>query len=332
MTDVAWVCGRGGLLGSHVERALQRDAPGTVFVPSAAAFPWSDGEQIEGALRRAAAEFAQRIIASGASRWFIYWCAGAGVVATPEAALQQECSTFERFLQSLADALRSHGADRIPGCFFLASSAGGVHAGNAERPVTERCAAMPISAYGRAKLAQERSLEAWLAGQSMITAWCGRISNLYGPGQNMAKPQGLISHMSRSVVHNVPIHIYVPLDTLRDYLFVSEAADAIVRWSDRRLRDPRRFVTKLCASEQDTTIATLISTFRRVARRHVKVVSALHPVQNRQPSVLQFRSLEWRDDALQSRMTLLGGVERVYRNQLMLHALGKLPPPRATRV
>lgn len=331
MTHVAWVVGRGGLLGSQVEQAAAREGA-VPFIPSQP-FPWLESASIDAALTESALAFVRHIELHHAERWALYWCAGAGVVATPETALLEECRTFDAFLQAFGAALASspHAA-RSSGRYFLASSAGGVHAGNEERPVTERCVPAPISPYGRAKLRQETALEAWLASRPAITAWVGRLSNLYGPGQNMTKPQGLVSHMSRSVIHNVPIHIYVPLDTLRDYLFVPDAARAIVRWTARDTDTVQRFTVKLCASEQDTTIGTLIGLFRRLARRHVRVVSALHPVQNQQPSVLQFRSVVWPDDPIQLGSTLASGIERVYRGHLMLHAQGRLPPPSPARV
>ena len=46
----------------------------------------------------------------------------------------------------------------------------------------------------------------------------GRIANLYGPGQNLAKPQGLVSQLCLANLTGQPLSIYVSLDTLRDYL------------------------------------------------------------------------------------------------------------------
>lgn len=331
MTRIVWVCGRGGLLGSEVERVCTR--PGwIVFKPNLLAFPWTQRDPLDAGLRDEAQAFGRFLETSSATAWSLYWCAGAGVVSTSEAALVEECRTFETFLGSLGAALARSPISSLKGNFFLASSAGGVYAGSSARPITEHCAPSPISPYGRAKLAQEEALTRWVVNHPNVRALIGRISNLYGPGQNMAKPQGLISHMSRSVVHRIPIHIYVPLDTLRDYLFVTDAAEAVVRWTERLPRDARRVIAKICASEQDTTIASLIATFRRIARRQVKVVSGLHPVQNRQPTVLQFRSIEWTDDPMRPSTTLLSGTERIYRNHLWLHAQGQLAPPLPMRV
>jgi UDP-glucose 4-epimerase len=331
VTGLAWVVGRGGLLGSHVERAAAAvESP--IFGLGLALFPWRDPTLVNAALHEAARSFVRAVSDSGHDGWTVFWCAGAGVVGTKEAELEQECRTFEAFLASLGDALAASPTRVPPGRVFLASSAGGVYGGNPGRPCTEATEPRPISPYGRAKLAQEAALARWVEAHAGISALVGRISNLYGPGQNMSKPQGLISHMSRSVIHRLPIHVYVPLDTLRDYLFVTDAAKAIVRWVARLAHEPRRMVTKVCASEQETTITSLIQTFRRIARKQVKVVCGLHPVQNQQPLVLQFRSVEWTDDPLRPSTSLLAGIERVYRSHLQLHMAGRLPPPSPLRV
>jgi len=56
------------------------------------------------------------------------------------------------------------------------------------------------------------------------SALIGRIANLYGPGQNISKPQGIISQICRSYLLGYPLSIYVSLDTLRDYIFAPDCA------------------------------------------------------------------------------------------------------------
>ena len=62
----------------------------------------------------------------------------------------------------------------------------------------------------------------------------GRISNLYGPGQNLAKPQGLVSQLCRAQLTRQPLSVYVSLDTMRDYLYVDDAAAMVVAATRRR--------------------------------------------------------------------------------------------------
>ena len=80
-----------------------------------------------------------------------------------------------------------------------------------------------MSAYGESKLEQERIVRAWSAATG-VPAAIGRFSNLYGPGQDLTKPQGIISRLVRASLRGEPLLVFVPLDTVRDYLFAADAA------------------------------------------------------------------------------------------------------------
>ena len=140
--------------------------------------------------------------------------------------------------------------------------------------------------------------------------------------------------MSRCLIHHQPVHIYVPLDTIRDYLFVEDAACTLVHWMERLAAEAARSrralrLLNICASEQETTIAGLVGVFRRLASRQLKVVSGLHPVHKQQPARLQFRSGVWADEPPPGCTALLVGIDRVHRHQLTLYQAGGLlaPPP-----
>jgi UDP-glucose 4-epimerase len=255
-------------------------------------------------------------------------------VGTPAGELADEAEAWEDFLSCLGAALVAS-PSAPPGRVFLASSAGGVYGQGEAGPATEDSVPRPISQYGRTKLRQEAALAEWASRQPRVSTLVARISNLYGPGQKMQKSQGLVSHVSRCLIHNLPVHIYVPLDTIRDYLFAGDAAEAIVRWVERLGREARdagepRRVLKICASGEETTVAALIGVFRRVARRPIKVVAGVHPSQVEQPARLWLRSRQWTDEPPTARTSLLEGVAAVHRHQLALYQAGQLPPPRPT--
>ena len=135
--------------------------------------------------------------------------------------------------------------------------------------------------------------------------------------------------MSRCLIHNLPVHVYVSLDTIRDYLFADDAAVRIVQGMARLEREAQggaRHVVKIFASERETTIAGIVGVFRRMTRRPLRVVSGLHPARAEQPARLQFRSAVW-IDAPDGQTTLREGIGRVYRHQLALYQLGRLPAP-----
>ena len=67
----------------------------------------------------------------------------------------------------------------------------------------------------------------------------GRIANLYGPGQDPTKAQGLVSQLCRAHLERRPTSIYVSLDTARDYLFVDDAARLVLGATERAARAHR---------------------------------------------------------------------------------------------
>ena len=136
--------------------------------------------------------------------------------------------------------------------------------------------------------------------------------------------------MSRCLIFGSPIRIYVPLDTIRDYLFSDDAASRIVRCMarlDREATGRAQHVTKIFSSGNETTIAGLIGVFRQIAKRQLRLVSAQSPIRTEQPAGLQFRSVIWFDETLLPRTDLLDGINRVHRHQLALFQAGRLTPP-----
>lgn len=320
MSTLAWVVGRGGLLGSCVERAI-----GSAVWRPERPIIWGDPDQLRQSIADAVQGFQTRLAAESRDGWCVYWCAGDGVVGTPADRLAAETASLRFFLERLGDPQSA-----LPGRVFLASSAGGVYGGSAEHPVTEATLPQPISDYGRAKLEQEEALRDWARARPTVSTLVGRLSNLYGPGQHLDKPQGLISHMSRCLIFGVPVRIYVPLDTIRDYLFAEDAAMRIVAGMARLGREAPgggQHVTKVYSSGNETTVAGLIGVFRQIAKRQLRVVSGLAPVRSQQPARLQFRSTVWPDEPARPRTELLDGVNRVHRHQFALFQAGRLPPP-----
>lgn len=325
MSTLAWVVGRGGLLGSCVERAIASP----VWRPERP-IVWNDPVQLRESIADAVRGFRTRLAEESRDGWCVYWCAGNGVVGTSPDRLAAETASLRFFLERLGAALDSSQII-MSGRVFLASSAGGVYGGSAAHPVTEATPPRPISDYGRAKLEQEAALRDWALARPTVSTLVGRLSNLYGPGQQLDKPQGLISHMSRCLIFGVPVRIYVPLDTIRDYLFAEDAAMSIVAGMARlglAALDGGQHVTKVYGSGNETTVAGLIGVFRQIAKRHLRVVSGLAAARSQQPARLQFRSMIWPDQPDLPRTELLDGVNRVHRHQLALFQAGRLSLPR----
>ena len=262
-----WVIGAGGLIGSAVgAQATNRFDPGSI--------PWSDDHRAKEFLADSLEQFGQL---AGSDPWSIIWAAGAGTTVSPEEVFDREISVFEHFMKAVAT-----GAPTGPGVVALISSAGAVHAGSSVPPFTESTRPAPISAYGIAKLNQERIANELLAGKVPLVI-C-RVSNAYGPGQDLTKLQGLVSRLALSTYTREPLHLFVPTSTVRDYIFTSDIADRVHGWVDHRLtQNSREPQTVVIASGQGTSIAYLVKTARDVSHRRIPIAMGTHPSSGDQP-------------------------------------------------
>ncbi len=295
---LVWVVGAGGLVGRHVVAACT--VAGNEVVTTAV--PWRDEAASIDALTSAAEDFATR---RAGRPWTLAWCAGAGVVATAEEALESEVRVFAATLH----ALRATLTPEDDGVVFLASSAGGLYAGSQAPPFDERSDPRPLVPYGRAKLAMEQHVTDLVSGTG-LRAVLGRLSNVYGPGQTLGKPQGLLSQLCLAHATGRPLPVFVSMDTIRDYLYAPDAGRMVARAADlARSEPPGTVVTKVLASGTPVTVGHLVAEARRVFHRPLRTI----PVGGRgagQVLDLRLSSTLWPEvDALAS-TTLPAGLAR----------------------
>jgi UDP-glucose 4-epimerase len=270
------VVGAGGFLGGAVLRSLV--ASGVDAVP--ARVPWDDQDAAVAALVAAI-----RSVRSGPEPWRVLWCAGTGVVATGAEVFDEE----RRLIARVLDATRD---DRSgPGTVFFASSAGAVYAGSDDPPFDEDSEPAPLAPYGHAKLAAEAQFRDW-AGSTGARLVVGRISNLYGPGANLRKPQGLVSQLTLAHLEGRPSSIYVPMSTTRDYLYIDDAVDMVRQTLDLVEQDPTATaVTKVLASGQPATIADVIAAVEAALGTRLDVQEGADPSATFQGLDLRMRSV-----------------------------------------
>jgi UDP-glucose 4-epimerase len=266
------VVGR-GLLGAALVAELERrgEQVRTVQVP------WGDDDLVVETLVGAA-----DAAAADSPSWRLAWTAGAGVIATPPDELAAEVGVFRRFLEGLPQP---------PVAMFLASSAGGVYAGSDDPPFTEHSRPHPLNAYGRAKVEMEHVAEALADRGTRVVI--GRIANLYGPGQDLTKPQGLVAQLCLTQLSREPLGVYTSMDSLRDYVYVDDAAAVAAAAVDRAAQLPSgTVVVKIIASGRALSIAALIGESTRAFRRRPRITArdAGSAIRN-----LSVRSVVWPD-------------------------------------
>lgn len=206
-----WVIGASGLIGSAVAAEVERQGWSLYSGPRV---PWEDHE-VSSTL---ADGFASFLRASPTSPWAIVWAAGKAVPSSNVRQCEAETVVLTQFLRTIEPEILK-GVPR--GVFLMISSAGGVYAKVRSSAVTELTTPAPDGPYGLAKLQQEKTVERFSEATGVLWA-SARVSNVYGPGQDLSKLQGLVTKICESSVTNTPMHVSVPLDTQRDFIFVED--------------------------------------------------------------------------------------------------------------
>lgn len=306
---VAWVLGSAGLLGAALCRGL-RESGSELFSPGRR-LSWSRPDELSAQISEEVAAFALR--AQTAQRWEIHWAAGVGTMGSPAEVVAPETHALRLLLDQLprhATLMSSRGA------ISFASSAGAIYAGCSDEVITEQSLPAPTTPYANEKLRQEALLQIFAAAQPSTSVLVARLSTLYGAGQASGKKQGLLGHMARSIIRNRPVQIYVPFDTMRDYIDADDAAVAIIgllrsAGPDAALR------MRIVASENPTTIAEIYSIFKRMARRTPLVVRSANRLSQLYSPRVQFRSLQRAEFVRPPGKQLAVGISQLMRAEQM---------------
>jgi UDP-glucose 4-epimerase len=154
----------------------------------------------------------------------IYHLAWSSLPHSANAAPSQDASTNIVGTLRLLEALRSR-----PGTRFVFPSSGGTVYGPLDVvPVPEEHPTKPLTAYGISKLAVENYLNFFGDTHGLVPVSL-RISNLFGPGQAFGRGFGAIATLSAFALRGEPIVIYGDGKTVRDYIFVTDLVDAILK-------------------------------------------------------------------------------------------------------
>jgi len=307
---LTWIVGSGGLLGSalskHLQESQQFKSP---------AFAWDEPELLTQQFNTEVHNFKHQ---AQYEPWSVIWAAGSATTSTDEQATAHELAAFTHF----TEALKNH-APAGPGVFFLSSSAGGVYAGSINPPFTDESQPIPLSAYGQLKLDQERQAIQSLNNTCQVII--GRISNLYGPGQNLTKLQGLISRLALSAITKEPITMFVSLDTIRDYIYTDDAAKVILELinetQNQEIANAGHSSTVIIASGQPTSLGYLINMMQDVSHTKIPVAYGSHSSAGAQARDL--RLIPTNTDQAENLVNtpLSAGVKNVYLDILQRYQL-----------
>jgi UDP-glucose 4-epimerase len=261
-----WVIGSGGLLGG----ALLQEFPEAF---RGGPINWADASQSGRDLSENLSAF-RALVSANPQPWLIVWAAGQATVSSDKETCLRELRVFTEFIGMLNEQLPEG-----PGTFFLTSSAGGVYAGSKQAPFSASSPVAPLSEYGSLKLQQETAATKLKGVRVMI----GRVSNLYGPGQDLNKLQGLVSRLVKAGLDKETINIFVPLDTIRDFIFVQDAAATIAQVS----QDSGSPNLLVIASGEPKSLGTVIAQVQDVLRIKIPIAYGVHDSGSGQASDLR---------------------------------------------
>jgi UDP-glucose 4-epimerase len=219
------VLGGGGFIGSHlVERLLAAGHAVRVFdlndpgpaggYPRRGDVEWVSGNFLDAdAVRRALS-----------GREAAFHLVSTTLPGTSNADPAADVETNVVGTLRLLDAWRGAGGGKL----LFVSSGGTVYGVPRTVPITEEHPTHPRSSYGITKLAIEKYLELYrvLHGLDYCVL---RVSNPYGERQRVASGQGAVTTFLHRAHRREPIEIWGDGRVVRDYLYVGDVADALVR-------------------------------------------------------------------------------------------------------
>jgi len=298
-----WIVGRGGFLGSSL--ALAAIEHGYSVLPQTT-IPWHSPTQRRLALEKAAEQF--RIFSKDRSPTVV-WAAGSEGVGALHSHQTGEYEAFLDFVTIISKIEGLHGASVV-----VISSAGGVLGGSPSPPFSFRSPVHAINQYGRNKIAIEKATASDLLSDFQVHI--ARITNLYGPWSGPR--QGLINRMCTAAATREALQIYVPLETVRDYIYVADAAKLLLLEMDTISSgtDQDSPAISLIGSGENSSIGTVINTVSHVSRRRIPITMARLEATHLQPRDLRMNP-SWIERGIQFEpFPLSAGVKKLFDSMI----------------
>jgi len=222
------VTGGAGFIGSHVNERLLAAGHAVHVLDNL-----STGRK-ENLSKHAALQFTEGDIRDAASvnrvvtgcDTIVHLAAVASVQASVDDPQGTHASNFDGTL-NLLEAARRVGVKR-----FLYASSAAVYGDKARPPVSEEVALDPLTPYAADKLAGEYYLGFYYRKFGLQTT-AFRFFNIYGPRQDPSSPySGVISIFVDRLRSRAPVTIFGDGLQTRDFVYVSDLADLLVRAID----------------------------------------------------------------------------------------------------
>ena len=220
-SGVVLVLGGTGFIGSHVVDRLARDAMVRVFssrpsrwTPPVFGVEYREGNFVTGDGLREALVGVETVV----------HCISTTFAKTSNARMAWDIQTN---LLATVQALEWCVEASVSRVVYL-SSGGTVYGPSASLPLQESSPTEPRTSYGAVKLAIEKYLAIFHHAHGLNSTVL-RGSNAYGPRQNPQGQQGLINVALGQIAQGLPVDIYGDGLTVKDYVYVSDVAEACAK-------------------------------------------------------------------------------------------------------
>lgn len=246
MYEEILVTGGCGFIATNLVRRLHEDGRHVTILDNLSQWQYRD-PQMAGVdfVERDITELADLGEAFNGIDAVIHLAASGSVVesmANPEANFRNNAvGTF-----NVLEAARRAGTAKV-----VFASTGGALIGDAEPPVDEYSVPRPISPYGASKLCGEAYAGAFGRAYDMETVSL-RFANVYGP--HSAHKKGAVTAFMKAVMAGDPLIIYGDGAASRDFLYVDDMCEGIMRALDTAIAPGSTFHI---ASGVETTVAEL---------------------------------------------------------------------------
>ncbi len=175
---------------------------------------------------------------------------------------EQLISIDLKLISMFFDSCKRNNVNKI---IFISSAA--VYGDKAVFPISEDSSLEPISFYGLQKVFSENYFE-YLARNSNINLQILRVSNPYGPGQNVYGRQGFIAMLIGSIMSGKNVNLFNCGKMIREFIYIDDLVDILLHISSR---DDILFPILNISSGSSYSLLEVISIFEEIIGSKVKV-------------------------------------------------------------
>jgi UDP-glucose 4-epimerase len=158
-----------------------------------------------------------------------------------------------------------------PNCRIVLTSTAGVYGDAPNPPLGEGVTLAPLSPYAISKAAAERYLDAYMRIHG-IKSVILRFANVYGPRQDPKGEAGVVSIFCSRLRSGTPLTVYGDGKQTRDYVFVGDVADAIVKAAEIPIADTSGGAPIFnIGTGNPTSVLSLVASIEKIAGTRARV-------------------------------------------------------------